>query len=78
MRRLARNRSRLRALPRIPGQSVVDLEGLETLLTCPCFRFYDIAWSLPTGDHADGVIATALENGSLQLYDAKKLVESAR
>ena len=35
--------------------------------------FNDIAWSEPTDDHPLGVIAGALENGSIDLWDAEKL-----
>lgn len=36
-------------------------------------RFYDIAWGPPSEDYPQGVIAGALENGSLDLWDAEKL-----
>ncbi|PNS16713.1 hypothetical protein CAC42_4677 [Sphaceloma murrayae] len=36
-------------------------------------RFHDITWSQPTGDRKRGVIAGALENGALELWDADKL-----
>ncbi|KAF4552090.1 Protein transport protein sec31-like protein [Elsinoe fawcettii] len=39
-------------------------------------RFHDIAWSQPTVDRKYGVIAGALENGSLELWDAEKLRSS--
>lgn len=35
--------------------------------------FYDLAWSEPSKEYPDGVIAGALENGSLNLWDAAKL-----
>lgn len=35
--------------------------------------FNDIAWSEPTDEHPLGVIAGALENGSVDLWDAEKL-----
>lgn len=35
--------------------------------------FNDIAWSAPDDDHPLGVIAGALENGSVDLWDAEKL-----
>jgi len=38
-----------------------------------CFRFNDIAWSQPTADRKQGVIAGALENGALDVWDAEKL-----
>ncbi|KAI9716996.1 MAG: protein transport protein S31 [Chrysothrix sp. TS-e1954] len=41
-------------------------------------RFYDIAWSQPTEDHPDGVIAGALESGALDLWDASKLLQSSK
>ncbi|KAI5466900.1 hypothetical protein BGZ63DRAFT_476614 [Mariannaea sp. PMI_226] len=37
-------------------------------------RFYDVAWSPPDDDHPRGIIAGALENGSLDLWDAEKLI----
>ncbi|KAH8678023.1 hypothetical protein BX600DRAFT_376332 [Xylariales sp. PMI_506] len=40
-------------------------------------RFYDIAWGPATDDHPQGVIAGALENGSLDLWDAEKLISGA-
>ncbi|KAI9770743.1 MAG: protein transport protein S31 [Geoglossum simile] len=39
-------------------------------------RFHDIAWGRITGDHKRGIIAGALENGSLDLWDADALLES--
>jgi protein transport protein SEC31 len=40
-------------------------------------RFYDIAWGQPSEDHPRGIIAGALENGSLDLWDAEKLISGA-
>ncbi|KAI1811711.1 WD40 repeat-like protein [Poronia punctata] len=40
-------------------------------------RFYDIAWGQPSEDHPKGIIAGALENGSLDLWDAEKLITGA-
>ena len=37
-------------------------------------RFHDIAWVQPKDGHSKGVIAGALENGSLDLWDAEKLL----
>ncbi|KAL2265397.1 hypothetical protein VTJ83DRAFT_6497 [Remersonia thermophila] len=37
-------------------------------------RFYDIAWGAPSDDHPRGVIAGAMEDGALQLWDAAKLL----
>ncbi|KAF1811239.1 hypothetical protein P152DRAFT_66472 [Eremomyces bilateralis CBS 781.70] len=36
-------------------------------------RFHDIAWGQPSEAHPRGLIAGALENGSLDLWDAEKL-----
>lgn len=36
-------------------------------------RFYGIAWGPPDANHPNGIIAGALENGSLDLWDAAKL-----
>ncbi|KAH8899518.1 hypothetical protein GQ53DRAFT_635052 [Thozetella sp. PMI_491] len=38
-------------------------------------RFYDLAWGPPSDDHPRGIIAGATENGSLDLWDAEKLIE---
>jgi protein transport protein SEC31 len=40
-------------------------------------RFYDIAWGPPSADHPRGIIAGASENGSLDLWDAEKLIAGA-
>ncbi|EEY19078.1 transport protein SEC31 [Verticillium alfalfae VaMs.102] len=40
-------------------------------------RFYDIAWGPADEDHPRGIIAGALENGSLDLWDAEKLIAGA-
>ncbi|KAL2021134.1 hypothetical protein VTK56DRAFT_7440 [Thermocarpiscus australiensis] len=37
-------------------------------------RFYDIAWGNPSDEHPRGVVAGAMEDGSLQLWDAAKLL----
>ncbi|KAI1296296.1 hypothetical protein F5Y03DRAFT_370557 [Xylaria venustula] len=37
-------------------------------------RFYDIAWGEPSEDYPKGIIAGALENGSLDLWDVDKLI----
>jgi protein transport protein SEC31 len=41
------------------------------------FRFHDIAWTPANADHPRGIIAGALENGSLDLWDAEKLIKGA-
>lgn len=40
-------------------------------------RFHDLAWGPPNDTHTRGIIAGGLENGSLQLWDAEKLVSGA-
>ncbi|KAB5528163.1 protein transport protein SEC31 [Coniochaeta sp. 2T2.1] len=40
-------------------------------------RFYDIAWGPANDDHPRGIIAGALENGSLTIWDAGKLIAGA-
>lgn len=42
------------------------------------FRFYDIAWGGASSDHPRGVIAGALENGSLELWDAESLINGSQ
>ncbi|KAF2968736.1 hypothetical protein GQX73_g4805 [Xylaria multiplex] len=37
-------------------------------------RFYDIAWGQPSEDYPKGIIAGALENGSLVLWDVDELI----
>ncbi|KAI0999181.1 Protein transport protein [Podosphaera aphanis] len=56
-----------------PNQAV-ELQPIATLSTDS--RFYDIAWSAPSIDHPRGIIAGALENSSLYLWDAEKLLNS--
>ena len=38
-------------------------------------RFHDIAWVHPTGKGENGIIAGALEDGSLNIWDADKLLD---
>ncbi|KAL8945233.1 MAG: hypothetical protein Q9211_000243 [Gyalolechia sp. 1 TL-2023] len=38
--------------------------------------FHDIAWAKPNDDHPAGLLAGALENGSLDLWSAEKLLTS--
>lgn len=40
-------------------------------------RFNDLAWA-ESDEHPRGVIAGALENGSLEIWDADKLINGAR
>lgn len=42
------------------------------------FSFNDLAWTESEDSSSRGVIAGALENGSLDLWDADKLLRSAR
>ncbi|KAI6811580.1 WD40 repeat-like protein [Hortaea werneckii] len=52
-----------------------DLTPLGTLSTDAGFN--DIAWSEPDDDHPLGVIAGALDNGSVDIWDAEKLRKGA-
>ncbi|CCU77248.1 Protein transport protein SEC31/Web1p [Blumeria hordei DH14] len=54
-----------------PGQAV----ELVPISSCSIdSRFHDLAWSPPNTNHTKGIIAGALENGSLYLWDAKKFI----
>ncbi|ROT43386.1 hypothetical protein SODALDRAFT_327586 [Sodiomyces alkalinus F11] len=53
----------------------VELQPIACITTES--RFYDIAWGQPDEDHPRGIIAGALENGSLELWDAEKLIAGA-
>ena len=44
------------------------------LTEAPVTRFHDISWVQPKDGFERGVIAGALENGSLDLWDAQKLL----
>lgn len=54
-------------------QRVKPLRRLKLIADIGGNRFYDIAWSQPTGEKPRGIIAGALESGSLDLWDAEKL-----
>lgn len=56
--------------------SIVD-GGLRSVANMPFVRFHDLAWA-EGDDDSRGVIAGALENGSLDLWDADKLLEGSR
>lgn len=43
----------------------------------PLRRFHDLAWGPPDETHPRGIIAGGLENGSLQLWDAERLISGA-
>ncbi|OAQ96504.1 hypothetical protein LLEC1_01378 [Akanthomyces lecanii] len=49
----------------------LELQPIASITTDA--RFYDIAWSPPDADHPQGIIAGAMENGSLDLWNAAKL-----
>ncbi|KAH0594184.1 hypothetical protein MHUMG1_08023 [Metarhizium humberi] len=53
----------------------LELQPLASITTES--RFYDIAWGSADSDHPKGIIAGALENGSLELWDAAKLEAGA-
>ncbi|KEY70409.1 hypothetical protein S7711_06577 [Stachybotrys chartarum IBT 7711] len=51
---------------------------LQPIVSIPTeSRFHDIAWSPPDAEHPKGIIAGALENGTLELWDAEKLESGA-
>ncbi|KAF8863544.1 hypothetical protein BDZ45DRAFT_615214 [Acephala macrosclerotiorum] len=50
----------------------VELQPIASISTDS--RFHDIAWAPANADHPRGIIAGALENGSLDLWDAEKLI----
>ncbi|KAK3191294.1 protein transport protein S31 [Lecanicillium sp. MT-2017a] len=52
-------------------QQGLELKPIASISTDA--RFYDIAWGPPDADHPNGIIAGAMENGSLDLWDAEKL-----
>ncbi|KAL2185112.1 hypothetical protein L209DRAFT_756082 [Thermothelomyces heterothallicus CBS 203.75] len=54
-----------------PGQGL-ELQPVASISTES--RFYDIAWGAPSDEHPRGVVAGAMEDGSLQLWDAAKLL----
>ncbi|GAB0134235.1 protein transport protein S31 [Epichloe bromicola] len=56
-------------------QQGLELRPLSSIATES--RFYDIAWGPADSDHPKGIIAGALENGSLELWDASKLEAGA-
>ncbi|ENH68404.1 Protein transport protein SEC31 [Fusarium oxysporum f. sp. cubense race 1] len=53
-------------------QQGLELQPVASISTDA--RFYDVAWGPPNKDHPRGIIAGALENGSLDLWDAEKLI----
>ncbi|CAL3972483.1 unnamed protein product [Diplocarpon coronariae] len=53
----------------------VELQPAASILSES--RFHDIAWAPANADHPRGIIAGALENGSLVLWDAEKLFRGA-
>lgn len=57
--------------------SLQDNTGNHALTCLSCPRFHDLAWGPPDDTHSRGIIAGGLENGSLQLWDAEKLVSGA-
>ncbi|KAI0556053.1 WD40 repeat-like protein [Xylaria curta] len=50
----------------------LELQPIASFVTDS--RFYDLAWGQPSEDHPKGIIAGALENGSLDLWDVEKLI----
>ena len=41
-------------------------------------RFHDIAWGRSNDEYSKGIIAGALENGSLDLWDGEKVLTGDR
>ncbi|PHH93175.1 hypothetical protein CDD83_10724 [Cordyceps sp. RAO-2017] len=56
-------------------QQGIELQPIISITTES--KFYDIAWGPPDSDHPKGIIAGALENGSLEIWDAAKLESGA-
>ncbi|KAL8710327.1 MAG: hypothetical protein Q9220_005097 [cf. Caloplaca sp. 1 TL-2023] len=52
--------------------SEVEIQPIASIDTDS--RFHDIAWAHPTQDHPQGILAGALENGSLDLWSAENLL----
>lgn len=64
------HRLQVRAIPQ-------QLLFVIRLLTRHLLRFHDITWGPPDEAHPRGIIAGGFENGSLQLWDAEKLISGA-
>ncbi|XP_044724560.1 steroid receptor RNA activator (SRA1) domain-containing protein [Hirsutella rhossiliensis] len=56
-------------------QQGIELQPVISITTES--KFYDIAWGPSDSEHPKGIIAGALENGSLELWDAAKLESGA-
>ncbi|KAM0338269.1 hypothetical protein ACHAPU_011394 [Fusarium lateritium] len=54
-------------------QQGLELQPVASISTDA--RFYDVAWGPPNEEYPRGIIAGALENGSLDLWDAEKLID---
>lgn len=61
----------------VSHQKILGFLGglIETSLTE--YRFYDIAWGRVSADRPRGIIAGALENGSLDLWSADALISNS-
>lgn len=68
--------SQWQALAQTPGEQYLESSCRLPQRLTYC-RFHDIAWAPPSADHPRGIIAGALENGSLDLWDAAKLINGA-
>ncbi|KAI9892105.1 MAG: protein transport protein S31 [Vezdaea aestivalis] len=51
---------------------------VDQSITIGSLRFHDIAWGRITPEHPWGIIAGALENGSLDLWDADSLLKDSK
>ncbi|ETS06603.1 transport protein [Trichoderma reesei RUT C-30] len=54
----------------------IELQPVVSITT-ESSRFYDIAWGPPDANHPRGIVAGALENGTLELWDVEKLEAGA-
>ena len=59
----------------VSGSSTIfSMRATRVLTVSFRIRFNDIAWTTGDNDHSRGIIAGALENGSLDLWDTDKLL----
>lgn len=74
----ASSSSRRRLLRQTPGKRYPDHNSTQTVSPNPLYRFHDIAWVKGRDSDGKGIIAGALENGCLDLWDAEKLLRKDR
>ena len=56
------------------SSTIFSMRATRVLTVSFRIRFNDIAWTTGDNDHSRGIIAGALENGSLDLWDTDKLL----